>query len=92
MNFVETEGVPEDSRILYHTWRFTNKDGGPDRRFSNNTQIPVVEYSNVFFATKSGVRYVLQVSDPLKAEMLVKAFKEYAVPQSTKERPAALTS
>jgi hypothetical protein len=92
MNFVKSDGVPGDSRILYHTWRFTNKDSGPDRRFSNNTQILVVEYGNVFFATKSGVRYVVQVSDPLKAEKLVEVLKEYLVPPSAKERPPAITN
>jgi hypothetical protein len=92
MNFVEDGGVPQDSRILNYTWRFTNKNGGPDRRFSNNTQIPVVEYGNVFFATKSGVRYVLQVSDPLKAEKFVQALKEYLVPPSAKDQAPALTN
>ena len=34
--FIEDDGVPNDAKIIDHTWRYVNKNGGPDRRFSNN--------------------------------------------------------
>src|SRR5207248_5686110 len=34
--FVETEGLPRDSRRIDTTWLHPNKKGGPDRRFANN--------------------------------------------------------
>jgi hypothetical protein len=43
-NFIEDEDVPADATIVGKTWRFVNKDGSPDRRFNNNTQLPVVNY------------------------------------------------
>ena len=53
--FIETSGVPHDARVVDQTWRFPNKKGGPDRRFSNNYQIPVCLYDEMFWASTSGV-------------------------------------
>src|SRR5205814_7651270 len=44
VGFVETEDVPSDAEVIGQTWRYVNKKGGPDRRFSNNRQIPIVRY------------------------------------------------
>ncbi len=43
-NFVEEEFKPDDSLLLNYTWKRVNKNGSPDRRFSNNYQIPIFEY------------------------------------------------
>jgi hypothetical protein len=45
--FVEKSYVPADAAVVDHTWRYTNRDGGPDRRFANNSQIPVVRYGEI---------------------------------------------
>lgn len=45
--FIETEGVPGDARIVGNTWRYTNKNGTPDRRYSVNPAVPVAEYGAV---------------------------------------------
>jgi len=45
--FVENEAVPTDAEIISRTWRYTNKSGGPDRRFANNPEIPVVRYASI---------------------------------------------
>jgi uncharacterized protein DUF4236 len=41
VEFTEAEGVPKDSRVIGNTWAKVNKDGSPDRRFSNNLQVPL---------------------------------------------------
>jgi hypothetical protein len=38
--FVEDGSVPQDSHQIATTWQYVNKKGGPDRRFSNNRQLP----------------------------------------------------
>lgn len=43
-SFIENEFVPGDTTIIGYTWQFVNKDGGPDRRFANNRQIPICSY------------------------------------------------
>jgi hypothetical protein len=61
-NFVEKEGVPSDSRVSHYTWQYVNKGGGPDRRFKNNRQWPVVNYQEIEFTSPSGLRKLLQLS------------------------------
>ena len=60
--FIEEEGVPRDSRVVDTTWKYVNKNGGPDRRFKNNTEIPVVEYEKIHFSSASGLNELFQVS------------------------------
>jgi len=43
LDYVETEGhVYPDSLIIYHRWKFINRDGSRDRRFKDNVELPVV--------------------------------------------------
>lgn len=46
IQFVD-EYPPLDAHIIYNTWRYANKDGGPDRRFKNNKEIPVCKYGEL---------------------------------------------
>jgi len=43
-SFIEEERVPHDAQVIGYTWKHPNKSGGPDRRFSNNHQIPICLY------------------------------------------------
>lgn len=72
--FVETEPVPGDSRQVDTTWRFVNKKGGPDRRFNNNRQIPVLQYGEVTLRTNTGMRVILQASNVDKAQAFASQF------------------
>lgn len=60
--FVERNGVPRDAKVVDHSWRFVNRDGGPDRRFKNNRKDPVALYEQLTFSSESGLNEVLQVS------------------------------
>lgn len=60
--FVEVDSVPNDARVVGQTWRFVNKSGGPDRRFNNNRQLPVVAYFKVSLQSRSGMHIVFQLS------------------------------
>lgn len=60
--FVESERVPKDARVVGQTWRYPNKKGGPDKRFKNNRQIPVVLYEEILLSSSSGLNALLQVS------------------------------
>ncbi len=44
---IEEEKVPSDTRIIDHTWRYVNKSEWPDKRYSNNKKIPIVEYGKL---------------------------------------------
>ena len=76
--FVESGGVPSDSQVVGQTWRYVNKKGGPDRRFSNNAQIPIVQYGDLTIRSASGMNFVLQCSSPAKAAEYKAGVEAYA--------------
>jgi hypothetical protein len=71
-SFHEDGETPADSRVLGSTWRYVNKNGGPDRRFSNNRQITVVEYGEAAIASASGLRVGLMSSSVTATDVFVK--------------------
>lgn len=60
--FIETKGVPGDATIVDHTWAHPNKNGGPDRRFKYNRQLPICLYETVHFSSESGINEVVEFS------------------------------
>ena len=56
--FVETSLVPADATVAGRTWKYTKRDGTPDRRYRDNPQYPIVNYAHV--SMKAG-RYNLGV-------------------------------
>lgn len=60
--FVESDAPPPDAKIVETTWRYVNKSGGPDRRFTNNRQLPVALYEEIQFRSASGLNELIQSS------------------------------
>lgn len=60
--FIEDGSVPKDTEIVDRTWKYVNKSGGPDKRFKNNRQIPVVLYEEVHFSSGTGLNERIQLS------------------------------
>lgn len=61
-NFIESDSVPRDSKIVGRTFQYVNKQGGPDRRFKNNRELPILLYETVRFKSESGLNEELQLS------------------------------
>ena len=59
--FIENS-APHDARVVGQTWRYVNKKGGPDRRFSNNPQLPICLYDELHFSSASGLNEIVQLS------------------------------
>jgi hypothetical protein len=78
VTFTENERVPKDSRVIGQTWARVNKDGSPDRRFSNNFQIPLAEYGVAYFTTDTGLREEFMVSNFQRAEAFADAWEAWA--------------
>jgi hypothetical protein len=72
--FIESQSVPPDAQIIDYTWQFVNKSGGPDRRFSNNRQLPVMQYGSIQLSSKTGLNIHLDVSNIKAAEAFVAPF------------------
>lgn len=60
--FIEEESVPPDALVVGHTWKHPNKNGGPDRRFANNRQLPICLYESIHLRSRNGLNELLQVS------------------------------
>jgi hypothetical protein len=77
VSFIESENVPSDTEIVDHTWAKANKNGGRDKRFADNYQIPVVQYGELHFTSKSGINEVYMFSNPEPAFTFKNMFDEY---------------
>ena len=62
--FIESDGVHSDSQQVGTTWRFVARNGGPDRRFNNNRQLPILLYGKVSLTSTSGLNELFQYSVP----------------------------
>lgn len=60
--FIEDESVPPDAQVVDRTWRYVNKKGGPDRRFTNNQELPIALYETIHFRSASGLNELLHAS------------------------------
>jgi len=74
--FHETDARPSDAQVLGYTYKYVNKNGGPDRRFSDNPQIPVLGYGEVIIRCSAG-KSVFQFSNYKAAKDFGDAFAKY---------------
>jgi hypothetical protein len=66
--FIEDERPPRDAQQVDTTWQFVNVKGGPDRRYKNNRQLPVMLYGRLELASGNGLFWVMDVSRPEAAQ------------------------
>lgn len=81
--FLEDETIPADSQTVRETWRYANRDGGPDLRFKDNRKLPVMFYYTLTFTfDPSGSPYTLDllVSSEARAKEAHRAFVEACTP------------
>jgi hypothetical protein len=74
-NFREDNSPPSDAKSVGMTWRYVNRDGGPDRQFSNNIQIPIMRYGQIHFTSSTGLNELFLCSRPETGELLTTALK-----------------
>lgn len=60
--FIEDGTVPRDARQVGTTWRYTNVNGGPDRRYKGNGQLPIMEYGVLAVTSHTGLKWIIQIS------------------------------
>lgn len=73
--FIEDGAAPRDATVVGQTWQYVNRNGGPDRRFNNNRQLPICLYDQVSLQTASGLHEVLQFSRSGAGEALASAVR-----------------
>jgi len=75
--FLEEEKIPSDTQIVDRTWAKVNKNGTPDKRFSNNYEIPIVQYGQLNIRSRTGLNEVYTISNYGHAREFVAAFMDY---------------
>jgi hypothetical protein len=82
--------APRDAQVIGTTWRYVNKDGGPDRRFSDNYQMAVCIYGTLALSTEAGVIVAALTSDPDAPRRIADALAQMAaVDAGQPEAPVA---
>jgi hypothetical protein len=71
--FIESDTVPSDATVVGHTWKYVNKKGGPDRRFKDNPQLPIVLYGRLSLQSPSGFNAIWDFSRSASASGLAMA-------------------
>lgn len=79
--FIEDGSVPRDAQRVDTTWRYVNVKGGPDRRFNNNRQLPVMLYGRVTLTTSTGLRWIIEVSRTDSSARVAGALSAAKAPQ-----------
>ncbi len=67
---IEESIPPGDAVQVDTTWRYVNVKGGPDRRFNNNRQLPVMRYGRLVLTTAQGLYWIVQISREQAAQPL----------------------
>ena len=75
--FIEDQRQTSDSQQVDSTWRYVRKDGGPDRRFNNNRQLPVMLYGVVTAVSSAGLILVLHTSSTTAASSFAVSFRMF---------------
>ena len=61
--FVEDLTIPKDAKVVGSTWKYVNKSGGPDRRFSDNVEYPICVYGCIDIKSQNGLNTKLMFSN-----------------------------
>lgn len=62
-DFMEEGSVPSDSQNIGYTWKYCNKNGSPDRRYTNNYQIPIQRYGTIVISSEEGLNEEFMISN-----------------------------
>lgn len=63
VRFVESKTVPSDAKVVDKTWKYVNKNGGGDKRFKDNEELPICLYGEMIISSNNGMNTVLMFSN-----------------------------
>lgn len=70
---IEGGAVPRDGQVVDVTWRYVNVKGGPDRRFKDNPQLPILLYGRLTLHDRYGLHMTWDASKPQLVEAAARA-------------------
>lgn len=85
--YIEDGRVPRDATQVGTTWKYANVRGGPDRRYNNNRQLPILGYAALEFGTPSGLQWTLQCSNMAAARTAASVLSKAKAPELAEGPP-----
>lgn len=76
VDYIEDSDIPKDTVIVRQTWQKANVNGTMDKRYRQNTQLPIVQYALITI-TLSQRNYRYLISNVEAAEQFYKALQSY---------------
>lgn len=73
--FIEGGSVPSDATVVGQTWKYVNKKGGPDKRFKDNRQLPILLLDSLVLSSSTGLDFRVDFSRQGIASELPTALK-----------------
>lgn len=86
LEYVEQEMCPRDATVIGQTWKYVRRDGGPDRRFNNNRQFPIVRYGVVALSSQNFIAYLI-ISNLQVASSFTQSFSQILAPSTPPKFP-----
>jgi uncharacterized RDD family membrane protein YckC len=83
--YIEDGRLPRDATRVGTTWKYANVSGGPDRRYNNNRQLPILGYAEVELTTASGLHWTLQCSNLAAAKGAAAVLSQAKAPALARE-------
>jgi hypothetical protein len=77
--FVEDGELSADTLVVGKTWRYVNRNGGPDKRFNNNALLPIVQYGALSLNSSQGLNIHQQISNSQASQAFSNCFDELRV-------------
>jgi hypothetical protein len=77
VKFQEEEECPTDAERVGVTWRYTNKNGSPDRRFADNPEIAVLRYAEIHWKSATSLSEAFQFSNARAAALFADRLEEF---------------
>lgn len=77
INFQEADSYPTDAEIIGNTWRYINKNGGPDKRYADNPRMTVLKYGRITISIRNKVSFTYQISNAALAELFYSNFNRF---------------
>lgn len=75
VRFIEEQEPASDAEVIDYVWKYTNKNGGKDKRFSDNRQLPICRYSEYKFSSNKGFELTLNTSKPEAMDKFITALQ-----------------
>lgn len=76
--FIESDSVPKDAVVIGSTWKYVNKNGTADKRYSNNRQLPICLYGVVYLTSSTGLNVEMQFSNYKSTENFEELINKYS--------------